>query len=67
MRQDESQVNVVHAGIAVHVRVGVVADPHWVIVTRRSATSCQYTTSDSRRFRQRIATFGVLPSSRLRS
>jgi hypothetical protein len=49
------------------VRVGVVADPHWVIVARRSATSCQYTTSDSRRFRQRIASFGVLPSSRLRS
>jgi hypothetical protein len=29
------------------VRVGVVADSHWVIVARRSATSCQYTTSDN--------------------
>jgi hypothetical protein len=47
------------------VRVGVVGDAHVAIVARRSATSCQYTTSDSRRFKQRIASFGVLPSSRL--
>lgn len=49
------------------VRRGVVGDPHASIVPCRSATSCRYTWSESRRLRQRRASLGVLPSVRLRS
>ncbi len=50
-------------------RVGfvVVGGPHRLIVPGRSARSWRKTTSDRRRLRQRSASFGVLPSSRLRS
>lgn len=49
------------------VGVAVVGDAHDLILLCWSARSWRKTTSDRRRLRQHRASFGVLPSSRLRS